>query len=145
MASVVFFVFGGSFLPELGKVFNRKKWTYGYWGSPVEQKLAGLWLKEYSSQTPVIMSRYHTAGYYAGNFDVKQSVEIPLDGLDRVRAYARSRNVRYLLLNERYIQDNPNMLSLFNETDVPDYLKMVYNQKDLLGLKTLIYEFVDEE
>jgi len=145
LAGVVLFVFGGSFLPELGKVINRREWAYGYWNSPVEQKQAGLWLKEYASGIPVIMSRNHTADYYAGNFDVKQSVEIPLDELDRVRVYAAHRNVKYLLLNERYIQDNPNMQPLFQETKVPDFLKIIYNQIDPLGMRTIIYEFVDEE
>lgn len=141
---ILLFVLSGAFFPELGQVINRKEWMYDYWGPPGEQKQAGLWLREHAPETPIIMSRYHTADFYAGNYDIKQTVEIPLDSLDRVRVYARSRNVRYLLLNERYIQDNPNMLSLFNETDVPDYLKMVYKQIDPMGLKTLIYEFIDD-
>ncbi len=134
--------FGLSFLPEFGRVISRKADSSDYYADAVEQKKAGRWLKEHAKETPVIMSRNHVVDFYAGNYDITQSVTIPTNSFARVLAYAKHRGVKYLVLNERYLRDYPQLAFLLENTDkAGEYqLNLIYQDTDLAGLKTVIYE-----
>ncbi len=136
--SAAFVVF--SMLPEMGKVVSHKADSTNYYADAVEQKKAGLWLKENGVQRPIIMSRNHTVDVYAGNYDVKQSVTIPWDSLERVIDYAKHRNVDYLVLNERYLKDYPNLKPLLAEEMQRPDLELIYKDQEAPGLKTVVYE-----
>jgi 4-amino-4-deoxy-L-arabinose transferase-like glycosyltransferase len=133
------------FFPEAGKIVSRTRWATDYWHDPVEQKEAGLWLRERAEKPPVIMSRNHAVDFYAGNYHITQSVTIPQNSLDRVLAYARYRGVEYMVLNERYIRDYPKLKPLLGGKDVPGDLELVYDRKDPSGLKTVIYRVLPEK
>jgi 4-amino-4-deoxy-L-arabinose transferase-like glycosyltransferase len=142
-AAVVFSAFLGlTFLPEIGRVASRRPDSTQYWADPVDQKIAGLWLKEHAADPKVVMSRYHTADIYAGNFEIAQSVTLPRSSLDRVLEYARYRGVRYLLLNERYIEWYPQMRFLLSGTNGQSDLNLIYRDVDQGGLTTVIYEIL---
>ncbi|MCG8607636.1 hypothetical protein MJD09_21955, partial [bacterium] len=142
-AAIVFTVFLVlSFLPEFGRVIVRKPESAQFWADPVDQKKAGLWLKEHATAPKVIMSRYHTADIYAGNFEITQSITLPKSSLDRVLEYARHRGVRYLLLNERYIEWYPQMKFLLSGANGQSGLKLIYRNIDRNGLITVIYELL---
>ncbi len=128
-----------SFMPELGRVLSRNPFSKEYWSPPVEQKIAGLWLRDQTPERKVIMSRYQTVDIYAGNYDIRESITIPDNELDRVVAYARNRGVNYLVLNERYKDDNPSMAYLYDVKEDPNGLECIYKNRDPSGYLTLIY------
>jgi len=134
----------GVFLPEFGRVIIRNPWSADYYADPVGQKEAGLWLKKHSSKTPVIMSRYHTVDFYAGNYSIAESVTIPQDNLKRVLAYAKYRGVDYIVLNERYKNSYPEIAFLLEGRNIPPDLKLVYKNKDKSGLVTVIYQLLKD-
>ncbi len=138
---VILMFTAGSFVPETARYAFRSKWDPGRWAHPVEQKHAGLWLKENSDSIPKMMSRFHTVNYYAGNFDITQSFDIPLDPIERIYEFARHKDLEYLVINQRYIADNPNMAALLHAEDIPDYLQLVYDETLAPGLKTVVYRF----
>jgi len=131
-----------SFLPEFGRVISRKADSPDYYADAVEQKKAGLWLKANVKETPVIMSRNHVVDFYAGNYDITQSITIPTSSLERVMAYAKHRGVRYLVLNERYVKDYLQLGFLLENPDIANehHLNLIYQDVDASGLKTVIYE-----
>jgi len=129
-----------SFLPELGKIVSRNRYSPDYWAPPIEQKTAGLWLRDNTPAPRVMMSRYQTVDIYAGNFDIKQSITIPDNELPRVVAYARNRGVNYIVLNERYKEDNPRIAFLYESEENPDGLKQIYARRDATGYLTKIYQ-----
>jgi len=141
---VLFFILGAVFLPELGKVMIRDRWSDDYFADPIEQRTAGLWLKEHTSSTPIIMSRNHTVDFYAENYNIAESVTIPQNDLNRVLSYAKYRGVDYIVLNERYKKDFPLIAHLLEEKDIPNDLKLVYTDQDKSKLRTVIYQLVKD-
>ncbi|HHS14103.1 MAG TPA: hypothetical protein ENN03_10115 [bacterium] len=134
----------GTFLPGLTRVMTKDMWSADYWSDPVEEKIAGLWLRDHTDSSPVVMSRYHTAGYYAGNYRIEQSVTLPETTVDRMLAYARHREVDFILINERYMDDHPGMVPLLNG-DYPPDLVPVYQNTFPSGLKLVIFRLMDGE
>jgi len=141
---IIMLVFiGGSFLPELGRIIIKSRWDRGQWDAPVEQKAAGIWLKNNFAGIPKIMSHFHTVDFYAGNYNIKNSTEIPLnEDMQRVRAYGKQRNIDFLVLDGRYIANNPNMKPIFTKTRIPDFFKLVYEKKYPSGFKIMIFRIL---
>ena len=131
-----------SFLPEFGRVISRNPDSNGFWADPIEQKKAGLWLKENANGSNVIMSRNHAVDFYAGNYDITGSVTIPKNRIERVLEYARSRNANYLVLNERYKESYPEISFLLEAEDAVQGLQLVYDETGPSGLKTRIYRLL---
>jgi len=129
-------------LPEFGRVISRKKVTTEYVADPVEQKVAGLWLLENTSVKPIIMSRNHAVDFYAGNYNITQSVTIPTNSYERVLAYARHRNVTHIELNERYLKDYPALGFLLEGNGSNDDLQQIYRFVDEAGFVTVIYRLL---
>ncbi|MFQ5639593.1 MAG: ArnT family glycosyltransferase [bacterium] len=128
------------FMPEFGRVLARTPDNGDYWADPVEQKKAGLWLKENTTGPRIIMSRGHAVDIYAGNYDITQSVTLPKASLERVLEYAKYRNVDYLVVNERYIKSYPEMNVLLETRDNISGLELIYDERDVSGLATKIYQ-----
>ena len=129
-----------SFFPEAGKIVARNRWSSDYWAGAVGQKTAGMWIREHASETPVIMSRNHAVDFYAGNYNIAESVTIPHNRIERVLEYASNRGVDYIVLSERYKEDYPKLAHLLDERDIPEGLILVYSNIDESGLKTVIYQ-----
>ena len=129
-----------SFLPEVGRVLARTATSTESVADPVGQKAAGLWLKEHTTVTPVIMSRNHAVDFYAGNYDIRTSVTIPKNELERVLSYARNRSVSHLVLDERYASEYPRLAPLLSNDFTHEHLDAIYREKDESGLVTVIYE-----
>lgn len=142
MGLCIFLSFG-VLLPEMGRVISTQPDGTAYWDTPVEQKTAGLWLSHRLRPSEGIMSRYHTVDYYAGNSNITQSVDIPLNGIERIAQYAMYKKVKYLVINERYILDNPNMRGLLYQTESSPLVELIYEHAGPKGLKTVIYQFTD--
>lgn len=136
---VIMLFLGLSFLPELAYVIGRDPEAKDEWADAVEQKIAGRWIKENHAGPPIIMSRNHAVDFYAGSYDVRESVTIPDADVDRVLAYARYRGVTHIVLNERYQNEYPRLCSLLQGENIPPGLEtaMKINYPD--GLTTVIY------
>jgi 4-amino-4-deoxy-L-arabinose transferase-like glycosyltransferase len=140
---IVLILFFGIYFPQLARIIIRDKWSNDYYADPIGQKMAGLWLKEHTTDRPVIMSKNHAVDFYAGNYNIVESTTIPQNDLDRVLEYAKYRGVSYLVLNDRYKRNYPRIVDLLDEKNVPDNLKLIYKKKDKSELRTLIYKIVD--
>jgi len=136
----VIFMAGVLYLPQLGKILVRSPWDSNYWSEPMEQKIAGKWLKEYFDKTPVIMSRGHAVDFYAGNYNIAESVTVPRNEISRVVEYAKFRGVDVIVLNERYLIAYPQLSHLLNEENIPESLELIYKYDKKPGLKTVVYK-----
>lgn len=143
MVLILGLLFFLTFLPELGRVIARDRDSKEYVADAIEQKKAGEWLKTNSATTPIIMSRNHAVDFYAGNYRITESVTIPTNSLERVLAYARNRNITHLVLNERYVSDYPQLAPLLSGSAPSDALKLVYMDRDVTNLTTVIYQLKD--
>jgi 4-amino-4-deoxy-L-arabinose transferase-like glycosyltransferase len=139
-ALVVMLWLGFSFLPELGRILARNPNSTDRWADAVELKEAGLWLEKNADSEIVIMSRNHAVDYYAGNYNIRESITIPENGLDRVLSYARNRGANYLVVDERYRDEHPLLSFLLDNPQAPAGLELVYENKQASGLKTMIYK-----
>lgn len=136
---------GSVFIPIYARMIVRNPDEATEWAEPVEQKKAGLWLKEYCGEhVPIVMAWSHAVSFYAGNYNIKQSVTIPHNDLDRVLAYARFRGATFLSLNEKNKASFPTVNYLLDENQAPPDLKLIYKDDSIPGLKTLIYEILPE-
>jgi len=141
---IMVLIFAGSFvLTGLTRMAIKKTNSPEKWVEPFEQKQAGLWLKEHCNETPIIMAWSHAISFYAGNYNIKETVTIPQNDLDRVLAYARNRGAKYLALNEKNKEDFPTINYLMDESQAPANLKLIYKDDSIPGLKTLIYKILD--
>jgi len=137
---VVFVVVCTAVLPEFVKKMRKSKYSTDEWAPCIEQKKAGLWLKKNGINHPIIMSYNHAVSFYAGNYNIKESVEIPENRVDRLLEYAKYRDVNYLVLNDRYKHHHPLIDHLYEKKEIPAELKLIYFDEEPNGLKTLIYE-----
>lgn len=141
-ALVILLIVGASVLPEFGKHMRKTMDSTNEWDPCIEQKKAGLWLKEHGVKKPVIMAKNHAVSFYAGNYEIKESVTIPHNSIDRMLEYAKYRGVNYIVLNDRYREDYPTLEYLLEQKDIPPRLKLVYFDKENNGLRTVIYQVV---
>ncbi len=139
----VLLLIGSFIVPGLIRMTIKNPFSLEQWGEPIEQKKAGLWLKDHCTEKPIIMAWNHAISFYAGNYNIKQTVSIPQNDLDRVLAYARNRGAKYLALNEKNKEDFSTINYLLDENQAPPGLKLIYKDDSIDGLKTLIYEILD--
>jgi 4-amino-4-deoxy-L-arabinose transferase-like glycosyltransferase len=139
---VVLILIGSFIVPGLTRMTMKNPFSLEEWVEPIEQKKAGLWLKDHCTEPPIIMAWNHAISFYAQNYDIKQTVSIPLNDLDRVLAYARNRGAKYLTLNEKNKDNFPTINCLLDESQIPPDLKLIYKDDSVVGLKTLIYEIL---
>ena len=140
---VIFVLVGSFFIPGLTRMIMKNPFSSEKWAEPVEQKKAGLWLKNHCTETSLIMAWNHAISFYAGNYNIKQTISIPQNDLSRVLAYAKNRGAKYLALNEKNKEDFPTINYLLDESKAPIELKLIYKDDSIAGLKTLIYEILD--
>jgi len=138
------FILFGSVLPELGKHMKGNVNSNEEWAPAIEQKKAGLWLKRHSDvKAPVIMAYNHAVSFYAGNYQIKESIEIPENKIDRLLRYARHRGVDYIVLDSRYRHHHPHIQHLYENKDVPDELELIYDDDMGNGIRTLVYKLLN--
>ncbi len=140
----VLLLVGSFIIPGLTRMTMKNPFSSEKWVEPIEQKKAGLWLKDHCNESPIIMAWNQAISFYAGNYNIKQTISIPQNDLDRVLAYARNRGAKYLALNEKNKEDFPTINYLLDENQAPPNLKLIYKDDSIDGSKTLIYEIVPE-
>jgi len=139
----VLLLVGSFFVPGLAQMTMKNPLLSEKWVEPIEQKKAGLWLKDHCIETPIIMAWNHAISFYAGNYNIKQTVSIPQNDFDRVLAYARNRGAKYLALNEKNKEEFPTINYLLDENKATSDLKLIYKDDSIVGLKTIIYEILE--
>jgi 4-amino-4-deoxy-L-arabinose transferase-like glycosyltransferase len=137
------FVF--SFLPELGRVVGRSSLSREVWADAVELKQAGNWLKANTNTPPTLMSYNKAVDFYAGQFDIRKTATFSYDSLDRILDYAARRSVNYLVIDERYQDEFPNLSFLLQPESAPEELKPVYEKAGAAGLRVVIYQLQTSE
>jgi 4-amino-4-deoxy-L-arabinose transferase-like glycosyltransferase len=103
----------------------------------LEHKEAGIWLKNNSEKSSVVMSRKPYVAFYSGNL----IASIPDGSYEEVVIYAKKRSADYLVIDERYIPTTrPQLKSLLNTYSAPNELKIVY-QGEYRGKRIIIYRW----
>jgi len=131
-----------SIVPELGKILTMQRYNSAMYAEPVEFKAAGQWLKAQSDHPPVLMSLNKAVDYYAGQYDMRIGASFSYDPLVRNLAYARHRQVEYLVFSSRYLDWFPNLRPLVEHGDPSPELELIYEDVDPTGIKTVIYRLL---
>jgi len=127
------------FLPELGRVVKRDKWSSGIFDDAVELKQAGEWIRENGKKNPVLMTQMKSVDFYAGVFDVRKGVSFSEDNLERNLAYARCRRVDYLVVTSRYSERYPQLEPLFEKDNPLPELKLVHAERTPQDIEMRIF------
>lgn len=127
---VCIFLLMASLLPGIYKIHFKEK------DEPLEQKRAGLWLKE-NKPNSVVMSRKPQISFYAeGKYLV-----LPFASYRDIMEFARVKNAKIMVVDERYIPSTrPELINLLREIEVPKELRLIYKDEEIHGAKLLLYE-----
>lgn len=102
---------------------------------PLEEKQAGLWIKNNSDSSPlVVLSSHATVAFYAG----AKHLFIPDEDFSTVLEYARNRKVNYLIFSRRRIKNTPNAFPSDNQ-NLPQDLQIVYQDEQSPDYKIIVY------
>lgn len=103
---------------------------------PLEQKEAGEWLQTNTDEDASVTARKPMAAFYGD----RTYWQLPFASYEAIISFARDRGIDYLLLSERYTEQNrPQLAFLLNESaSVPPELDKVYADTD--GSDVYIYE-----
>jgi hypothetical protein len=93
---------------------------------PLEQKIAGLWIRDHGPRAPLIMAAGPWAAYYAGG----RHLYLPQEELPTVLDYARSRRIDYLIVDRRSRSRYPSLMSLLDDRETPSGLRLAYEGRD---------------
>ena len=140
LAFVCSFIFLFSFGPELGKIVSRYNKVNTYYFDAVELKEAGLWLKKYSNNSPVLMSTNKAVDFYAGSYNIRKGASFTNVDYNRLIEYAKHKDVEYLVLAERYIETDPKLHFLFNNSKIPENLCLIYEDNENSSLSVRIFK-----
>jgi 4-amino-4-deoxy-L-arabinose transferase-like glycosyltransferase len=105
-----------------------------------EQRKVGLWLKQNTPQDTIIMSNSPQETFYADREFMMLPSEISRPGYrgqsyDEIIHYARTKGVRYILVNKNTHESNPDFIESIRPTD----LKEIFRRADR---GTTIYEVI---
>lgn len=123
----------GSFFPGIYMTHLKHK------DEPLEQKIAGLWIRE-NRPDSVIMSRKPQIAFYAQG----QYVILPFASYPDIMQFAKEKGVTIIVVDERYIlSTRSEMTHLLTETEVPAGLELIYKNNKANEQKLLLYEMKD--
>jgi hypothetical protein len=116
----------------------RKTEPFGSWESSVEDKKAGLWIKDHKTSPPLIMAPSPVIAFYAeGNH-----IFMPDEEFSVVLEYAKRKKVNYLFVSQRRSDKTPEFV-IPDKQDLPKELKLVYEDEQIPDHKTFIYQLLD--
>jgi 4-amino-4-deoxy-L-arabinose transferase-like glycosyltransferase len=102
----------------------------------VIRKETGLWMKSHLPRGGKVMSRMPQEAFYA---DLPW-IRIPEKGYEEILSLARSKKVRYLVIDESIVKDSPGFLEKINEKDL-----ILLNEFKDKNRSMVIYEVVYPE
>lgn len=136
--SILLFIFINVYVFPINS-FMRSREAAWVW-SVYEQRQAGLWLKENSKSSPVVMSADFRPAFYAEG----AHVSIPSGSLEEILSEAALKQVDFLIIDERNIKDHPQLTGLLNASQNYPNLEIVYQANDQPGYKIVIYRIISE-
>lgn len=105
---------------------------------PLEEKQAGLWIKNNSDNSPlIVLSSHGTPAFYAG----AKHLFVPDEDFSTVLQYARNRKVNYLIYSQRRLKNTPNAFPVDDE-NLPQDLKIVYKDEQNPDFKIIVYRLL---
>jgi 4-amino-4-deoxy-L-arabinose transferase-like glycosyltransferase len=103
---------------------------------PLEQKVAGLYLKQKLPADTIVMSRKPWVAYYAA----AEALYTPYADRRDIFRYAYERDADVLVVDERQIPElRPQLAFLLDTSNPPPYLETVYSADNIQGGKIAIY------
>lgn len=135
-ASVFLF---GIFIPQLAPIVSRQPNAADLFSDPIEHKEVANWLNHYDKDA-VVMSVFHPVDFYLGNYNIRKTVSLPDEYLDRALLYARKNGANYLLLNERYKSYFSKIDYLLEAETYPETLERVYQWDQIKNMKVLLFK-----
>lgn len=102
---------------------------------PFEEKQAGLWIKNQTTQAPLVMSSHAAVAFYAGG----KHLFIPDEEFSTVLEYARRKKVNYLVFSERRAKYSSAAFPL-NEQNLPPELRLVYEDEPAPDYRIFVYQ-----
>lgn len=105
---------------------------------PFEEKEAGLWIKNRSKDSVLIMAHSPIVAYYAG----AALIFVPNEDFETVLEYATQKKVNYLVFSQRRFADTPKIFPE-SEKKLPECLKLVYFDEQSENNKIYIYQLPD--
>jgi 4-amino-4-deoxy-L-arabinose transferase-like glycosyltransferase len=121
-----------SLFPLFASQFNPDRIQY----VPIEEKQAGLWIKNNSGSSPlVVMSSHGTAAFYAG----AKHLFVPDEDFPTILEYARRQKVNYLIFSQRRAENTPNAFPPDTQ-NLPQGLRIVYQDEQSPDYKIIVYQ-----
>ena len=127
---VVFIIIVQSFANLVTGVFIEKP------DYPVEHKIVGQYITNYKDYDPkenIIMSRKPFVSFYSGS--EKFWVTIPYTSVDNVIKFAKSRNVNYIIIDQRYVGMRDNYKELENLNNSFDSVELIFEDSSVKPIK----------
>jgi hypothetical protein len=122
---LLFLLLGGLFIQ--GRVLHPREHR-------VIQKEAGLWMKDHLPRGVKMMSRLPQEAFYAE----QEWTVIPVGGYEKVLRVARSKGVKYLVIDDAIEKDSPGFLEKIKEKDLI-LLKDLKRKKQKMVIFEIIY------
>ncbi|MDQ3040794.1 MAG: glycosyltransferase family 39 protein [Acidobacteriota bacterium] len=104
----------------------------------LEEKKAGLWIKNHKNSSSLIMDSEPAVAFYAE----EKHIFLPDEDFLKVLDYAKRQKVTYLVIAQRNLK-NYRKFVIPNEHNFPQDLKLVYENEHELGHKTFVYQLRD--
>jgi 4-amino-4-deoxy-L-arabinose transferase-like glycosyltransferase len=121
-----------SLIPLFASQFKPDRIQY----VPLEEKQAGLWIKNNAGLSPlVVMSSHGTAAFYAG----AKHLFVPDEDFPTVLEYARRQKVNYLIFSQRRAENTPNAFPPDTQ-NLPQDLRIVYQDEKSPDYKIIVYQ-----
>ena len=103
---------------------------------PIEHRITGQYLmdyKDYNSKESVIMSRKPFVSFYSGS--EKFWVTVPYTSVENVIKFAKSRNVNYIIIDQRYIGLRDNYERLKSLNNHFDDVELIFEDNSVKEIK----------
>lgn len=111
---------------------------------PLEHKLAGEYIKsssDYDPEKSVIMSRKPFVAFYAES--EKKGVSVPYTSPENILRFAKTRNVSYIVIDERWLGIRDNYEEMANLDKYSDDIKLFYEDDSVKPIK--VFKILDNE
>jgi hypothetical protein len=103
---------------------------------PLEQRIAGVWIRHHGPREPLIMAAGPWAAYYARG----RHLYLPQEARPTVLDYARKKRIDYLIVDERSNSRYPSLMALLDGRETPPGLRLAYENRDEPGYALRIFE-----
>lgn len=109
-------------------------------GKVKEAKIAAKWLNENGRSPRKVMAGHSQVAFYSDSFYFLT----PFARDDLILKYARNYKIDYIVVDERYIDDIPQIARWYTDQSDPAGLKLVFKDNSIKGAGIKVYEVLPE-